>query len=378
MTLAGRKIVYLVSEDWYFCSHRLALGIAAKKAGADVVVATQINEHRAEIEAAGLRVVPITMQRSGRNPIADLATIQQITQLYRREKPDLVHHVALKPILYGGIAAKRAGVPAVVNAVAGMGFMFISESLFARMARPFIVRAQSALMNRRNTRTILQNPDDEALYTETFGVARERITIIPGAGVDIDEFSVTPEPDGTPIAVCVSRMLRDKGIHELVSAARQLREKDVGLVVRLVGPTDDNPASIPKATLEAWSRDGIVEVVGPSNDIAGEYARAHIAVLPSYREGLPKSLIEAASCGRPIVATDVPGCREVCIEGETGYRVPARTVEPLANALERLAVDPALRQRLGANARRHAETVFAADIINAQTISAYEELLAGL
>lgn len=378
MTVAGRKIVYLVSEDWYFCSHRLALGVAAKNAGADVVVATQINDHRGEIESAGLRVAPITMQRSGRNPIADLATIQQITQLYRREKPDLVHHVALKPILYGGIAAKRAGVPAVVNAVAGMGFMFISESLFARMARPLIVRAQSALMNRLNTRTILQNPDDEALYTETFGVARERITIIPGAGVDIDEFSVTPEPDGTPVAVCVSRMLRDKGIHELVSAARQLREKDVGLVVRLVGPTDDNPASIPKATLEAWSRDGIVEVAGPSNDIAGEYARAHIAILPSYREGLPKSLIEAASCGRPIVATDVPGCREVCIEGETGYLVPARMVEPLANALERLAVDPALRQRLGTNARRNAETVFAADIINAQTISAYEELLAGL
>ena len=358
--------------------HRLALGVALKKAGADVVVATQINDHRAEIEAAGLRVAPITMQRSGRNPIADLATIQQITQLYLREKPDLVHHVALKPILYGGIAAKRAGVPAVVNAVAGMGYMFISESLFARMARPFIVRAQSALMNRRNTRTILQNPDDEALYTQTFGVAQERVTIIPGAGVDIDEFSVTPEPDGTPIAVCVSRMLRDKGIHELVSAARQLREKDVGLVVRLVGPTDDNPASIPKATLQAWSHDGIVEVAGPSNDIAGEYARAHIAVLPSYREGLPKSLIEAASCGRPIVATDVPGCREVCLEGETGYRVPARTVEPLANALERLAVDPSLRQRLGTNARRHAETVFAANIINAQTISTYEELLAGL
>ncbi|MEC7575604.1 MAG: glycosyltransferase, partial [Pseudomonadota bacterium] len=185
-------------------------------------------------------------------------------------------------------------------------------------------------------------------------------------------------PDGTPIAVCVSRMLRDKGIHELVSAARQLREKDVGLVVRLVGPMDENPASIPKTTLEAWSHDGIVEVAGPSNDIAGEYARAHIAVLPSYREGLPKSLIEAASCGRPIVATDVPGCREVCIEGETGYLVPARMVEPLANALERLAVDPALRQRLGTNARRNAETVFAADIINAQTISAYEELLAGL
>ena len=243
MTLAGRKIIYLVSEDWYFCSHRLALGVALKKPGG----CRRNTDQRSPRgnRSRGLRVAPITIQRSGRNPIADIATIQQITQLYRREKPDLVHHVA-QPILYGGIAAKRAGVPAVVNAVAGMGFMFISESLFAQMARPFIVRAQRALMNRRNTRTILQNADDEALYTETFGVAQERITIIPGAGVDIDEFSVTPEPDGTPIAVCVSCMLRDKGIHELVSAARQLREKDVGLVVRLVGPTDENPASIPK------------------------------------------------------------------------------------------------------------------------------------
>ena len=375
VTLKGKKIIYLVSEDRYFCSHRLALGIAAKKAGADVLVATQINKHGMKIEAAGLRIVPIMMQRSGHNPIADLKTIQQITQLYRREKPDLVHHVALKPILYGGIAAKLAGVPAVVNAVAGMGFVFISESLFARMVRPFIICAQSALMNRHNTHTILQNPDDEALYTETFGVARQRITIIPGAGVDIDEFSVTPEPEGTPIAVCVSRMLRDKGIYELIAAARLLREKGISLVVRLVGPTDDNPASIPKQILNKWSDEGIVEIAGPSDDIAGEYARAHIAVLPSYREGLPKSLIEAASCGRPIVATDVPGCREVCIEGETGYRVPPYSVEPLADALERLAINPALRRQLGENARLRAETTFAADTINLKTVATYNALL---
>ena len=375
VTLKGKKIIYLISEDWYFCSHRLDLGIAAKKAGADVLVATQINKHGTEIEAAGLRVVPIMMQRSGHNPIADLMTIKQITQLYRYEKPDLVHHVALKPILYGGIAAKLAAVPAVVNAVAGMGFMFISESVFARMVRPFIIRAQSALMNCHNTHTILQNPDDKAFYTEIFGVARERITIIPGAGVDIDKFSVAPEPEGTPIAVCVSRMLRDKGIYELVAAAQLLREKGISLVVRLVGPTDDNPASIPKQVLNKWSDDGIVEIAGPSDDIAGEYARAHIAVLPSYREGLPKSLVEAASCGRPIVATDVPGCREVCIEGETGYRVPPYSVEPLADALERLAINPDLRRQFGENARLRAESNFAADTINLKTIATYEALL---
>ena len=375
MTLAGRKIVYLVSEDWYFCSHRLPLGIAAREAGAEVVVATRVNKHGQQIEAGGLRLAPIDMRRSGTNPFTDVVTIRQITDLYRREQPDLVHHVALKPILYGGYAAWRTGVPAVVNAVAGMGFIFISKGLFARTVRPFVARAQRSLMNRANTRTILQNPDDVALYREDIGVKAEHLTVIPGAGVDIEKFAYVPEPFGAPIAVCVSRMLRDKGIYELVAATRLLHDKGIELRVRLIGPTDENPASIPRATLAAWNREGIVEVVGASDDIAGEYARAHIAVLPSYREGLPKSLLEAAACGRPIVATDVPGCREVCIEGETGLRVPARTVEPLAEALERLAVDPNLRRRFGENARRRAETVFAEGIINGQTLALYEQML---
>ncbi len=375
MTLSGRKIIYLVSEDWYFCSHRLPLGIAAREAGAEVVVATRVKKHGPQIEAGGLRLAPIDMRRSGTNPFTDIATIRQITDLYRREQPDLVHHVALKPILYGGYAAWRTGVPAVVNAVAGMGFIFISEGLFARTIRPFVARAQRSLMNRANTRTILQNPDDVALYRESIGVEGERLTVIPGAGVDIEKFAYVPEPFGAPIAVCVSRMLRDKGIYELVAATRLLHEKGIELRVRLIGPTDENPASIPRATLAEWNREGIVEVVGASDDIAGEYARAHIAVLPSYREGLPKSLLEAAACGRPIVATDVPGCREVCIEGETGLRVPARSVEPLAAALERLAVDPNLRRRFGENARRRAETVFAEGIINGQTLALYEKML---
>ena len=377
MSLAGRKIIYLVSEDWYFCSHRLPLGRAAKAAGAEVIVAPQINDHGDQIKNAGLRTAPISLQRSGRNPFTDFASIQQITDLYQRERPDLVHHVALKPILYGGYAAKRAQVPAVINAVAGMGFMFISNSLFARTARPFIMQAQRALMNRRNAKTILQNPDDFKLYTESFGVSPDQIAIIPGAGVNTDHFTATPEPDGVPTAVCVSRMLRDKGIHELVAAKRLLDRKGIGLRIRLVGPTDDNPASIPHATLSEWHKEGVVDVVGASDDIAGEYANAHIAVLPSYREGLPKSLLEAAACGRPLVATDVPGCREVCIENETGLRVPARAVDELAVALERLATDRDLRLRLGANARRRAETVFAERIINDQTLALYQDMLEG-
>ena len=376
MTLSGRKIIYLVSEDWYFCSHRLALGIAAKDAGAEVIVATRVSEHKEIIEKSSLRIAPIEIQRSGRNALHDFSTIHQIKELYRREKPDLVHHVALKPILYGGYAAARLeNVPAIINAVAGMGFIFLSNSLFARAARPFIARAQRKLMNRPNTRTILQNPDDFTLYTKEFGVKAEKITLVPGAGVDITKFKEVPEPPDPPIAICVSRMLRDKGIFELVEAARLLHSKGIKLRVRLVGPTDDNPASIPNHILLQWNREGIVEVVGQSNDIPNEYAQSHIAVLPSYREGLPKSLLEAAACGRPIVATDVPGCREICIDGKTGVRVPAKSIQPLADALEKLALNPTLRQKMGKNARRCAETVFDESIVNQQMLALYENML---
>ncbi len=377
MSLAGVKIIYLVSEDWYFCSHRLALGIAARSAGAEVVVATQINQHADTITSAGLQVEAITMQRSGANPLADINTMRQITALYRRRQPDLVHHVALKPILYGSIAAKQAAVPAVVNAVAGLGFMFTSQSLLARLGRPLISGIQRQLMNRPNNITILQNPDDVRLYQESIGVIAERIRLIPGAGVDITRFTVTPEPQPQPqvIALCVSRMLRNKGIFELVAAARLLHARGAPIRVRLVGPVDANPTSIPQATLSAWRREGVVEVAGPSTAIATEYANAHIAVLPSYGEGLPVSLLEAAACGRPLVATDVPGCREICIHEETGLRVPPRTVAPLAEALEHLALNAPLRQRFGNNARRLTETIFAQSIINRQILSLYQEML---
>ena len=246
MTLAGRKIIYLVTEDWYFCSHRLSLGLAAKSAGADVVVATRIKEHRTHIEEGGLRVLPIQMDRSGTNPFADVATIRQITALYRHEKPDLVHHVALKPILYGGYAAVNAGIPNIINAVAGMGFMFISNSVFAKLARPFISMTQRILMNRENTRTILQNPDDMRFYIDQIGVSSDNLTIIPGSGVNVDKFSQTPEPNGIPIAVCVSRMLRDKGIYELVDATRILHAKGIKIRVKLVGPPPLLPNGIVK------------------------------------------------------------------------------------------------------------------------------------
>lgn len=373
--LSGRTILYLVTEDWYFLSHRLPLARAARDAGARVVVATRINDDRAALEAEGFTVAPIPFDRSGLNPVADLKTLAAIRRLYRRERPDLVHHVAMKPTLYGTLAALLEGVPQVVNAMAGMGFLFISQGLKARLLRPAIRGAMGWLNRRPRVSVIVQNDDDRALFREELGVPDGRIATIRGSGVDVDALRPAAPPPvsdaAPPVALCLSRMLWDKGVGELVEAARLLKGRGVPLTIRLVGPSDANPASIPREVIDGWVADGLVEAAGKTRDVAGEYARSHIAVLPSYREGLPKSLLEAAACGRPIVATDAPGCREVCLEGETGFRVPVRSVEPLAEALERLARDAELRARLGAAARRLAEERFSVARITAETLALY-------
>ncbi len=376
MSLAGRKILYLVSEDWYFCSHRLPIARAARDAGAEVVVATRVRGHASPIEAEGFRLIPLELSRSGRNPMRDLATLTALIGMYRRERPDIVHHMALKPALYGSIAAWATGVPAMVNAFAGMGFVFISNSAFARLLRPVICRLFLFLLNRKYSQVIVQNPDDRALFEDRIGVDPRRIAVIRGSGVDIAEFHPAEPPAGTPVAVCVSRLLWDKGIGELVEAARLLRNRRVDIRIRLVGPVDDNPASIAQAQLDDWRAEGIVELAGASGDIAGEYSRAHIAVLPSYREGLPKSLLEAAACGLPLVATDVPGCREICRDDETGLLVPAKDAAALADALARLAGDADLRARYGAAARLAAVDEFAEAIVVTQTMALYETLMA--
>jgi glycosyltransferase involved in cell wall biosynthesis len=376
-SLAGRKVLLLVSEDWYFCSHRLPIGKALRAAGAEVVVVTRVRRHGDAIRAAGLRLIPIGFDRSGLNPLRDIGTIAALLRIYRRERPDIVHHVALKPTLYGALCAWLAGTPAVVNALGGVGYLFASRARTARLLRPAVRRALRFLMNRRNSRTILQNQDHMAMFERDIGVRRERLVMIRGAGVDVAHFRPTPFPDETPVAVCVSRMLWDKGIRELVEAARMLKKRGVALRVRLVGPTDDNPASIPQRTLDAWRAENVVDVAGPSDDIAGELAHAHIAVLPSYYgEGLPKSLLEGAAAGRPMVATDWPGCRDICRDNETGLLVPVRTVEPLADALAKLAGDAGLRERLGRNARRVAETEFAEPIVVEETLALHRKLLA--
>lgn len=372
--LSGRTLIYLVSEDWYFCSHRLPVARAALNAGARVVVATRLVDNRERIIAEGFEAVHVPFDRSGLNPLRDLTALRAIIACYRHYRPDLVHHVAAKPVLLGQIAASLCRVPAVVNAMAGMGFLYIARGPKAAFLRKVFETVIRSGMRRQRSALIVQNADDAELFI-ALGVAGAKITLIPGSGVDAAHFLPTPEPEGVPIAVCVSRMLRDKGIVELVAAAQILQDQGVPIQVRLVGGTDTNPASIAPDLLAAWKAEGIVDVAGPSHDVAAEYARAHIAVLPSYREGLPKSLLEAAACGRAIVTTDVPGCRAVCTDGENGVLVPARDSVALAEALARLAREPETRARMGRTGRRRVESEFAETIIAEQTLALYRGLI---
>lgn len=375
MPAAPPRLLFLVTEDWYFCSHRLPLACAARDAGFDVAVATRVTAHGERIRAAGLRLIPLTLRRSGRNPWRELMSIAEITRLYRAEKPDIVHHVALKPVLYGSLAARIAAIPSVVNALAGMGYVFTSGKPSARLLRPLVTLAFRLLLKRGCI--ILQNPDDRAVLLKAGVAFPEQITLIRGSGVDTAHFTPVPEPDAAvPLVVLPARMLWDKGVGEFVAAAHMLRDEGLAARFMLAGDRDpDNPAAIPAAQLETWRAAGIVEWHGRQEDMARLLAQSHIVCLPSYREGLPKALLEAAASGRAIVATDVPGCREAVRHGVNGLLVPARDAAALADALRRLITDPALRREFGQRGREMAEKKFSVEKITAETLALYRKLL---
>ena len=367
------KLLFVVTEDWYFVSHRLPLAVAAHAAGYEVAVATRVSSHGEAIRATGIRLIPLELSRRGGNPLTEVVALWR---LYRREQPDLVHHVALKPVMFGALAAWLARVPAQVNAVAGLGWLFTSSKGIVRLARPALRWMLARLLNQPHSLTIAQNPEDKALL-ERSGVSAARLRLIRGAGVDVQVFyPVMPPPEPVCI-VLVARMLWDKGVGEFVEAARRLTEAGINARFILVGDPDPaNPASVPESTLRSWHGQHGVEWWGRREDMPAVLQAAHIACLPSYREGLPKSLLEAAACGLPIITTDAPGCREIVRDGVNGLLVPVRDAGALAAALRKLIDDAALRQRMGEQSRLRAEIEFAQEIIIGQTLAVYREVCA--
>ncbi len=367
-------LVYLVTEDWYFLSHRLPMACAAQRAGYAVHVATQVNSGGAEIESYGFTVHRLSWRRGSVNPLDVLSIIRQVRALYSQLSPDLVHHVALQPSIIGSLAA--IGLPVMrLNALAGLGFGFTSHSLKAKLLRPMLTWLLRWILKNPRAAVLVQNPDDAAAI-EALGISRDRTFLIPGSGVDTEKLKVLSEPEGPLTAAFVGRLLDDKGVRTLIAAHDLMTAQGVPIRLLITGDGDPaNPASIPSAEVKRWKRTPGVEVLGHVKDVSAVWRQAHIAVLPSRREGLPKSLLEAAAFGRPIVATDVPGCREIARQDVNAILVPVDNPCALAGAISRLAGDADLRRRYGESGRRMVEAEFSSEKIGEATVALYDQLL---
>lgn len=370
----ARKILYLVSEDWYFVSHRLPMARAAKRAGYEVHVATRIEECGDEIAREGFVLHPIHWRRGSVHPVRLLAAVLETRRIYRQVQPDLVHHVAVVPAVVGSLAT--LGLPMVrLNALAGLGFAFTSDTAKARVVRPFARLLLGWLLRRPKTTVLVQNPDDYAVVA-ALGLPKESIALIAGSGVDTDELVALPEPAGAFTIAFVGRLLDDKGVQPLVRAHELLNARGPAVQTLLAGERDPlNPASIPERVLDEWRHVTNLRLLGHIDDIRAVWAQSHVAVLPSRREGLPKSLLEAAACGRPLIATDVPGCREIAREGINALLIPPDDFEALAKAIETLMNDRDLRVRFGKASRQIAVGEYSSLRIGNEITALYSRLL---
>ncbi len=371
------RILFFITEDWYFWSHRLPLARAARDSGFEVLIATRVNEYEERIINEGFRLIPLQMDRRGRNPLKEISSFVEIVRIYRREKPDIVHHVTMKPILYGSWAGMITCMPAVVNAIAGLGFIFVAKGWKLSIMRRIALMAYRTAFYPKRTVGIFQNPEN-IKFLEDFNVIKEeKSVLIPGSGVDIKRFVYVPETDSVPTIVFAARLIWEKGAGVFADAARILQDKGFDFKFIIVGKPDfQNPSSIPEKTINQWHNEGVIEWKGHIEDMPELLSEAHLVVLPTtYGEGIPKILIEAAACGRAIVATDIPGCREIVRDGENGILVPPHSPEAVAEAVKKLIDDPLLRKHMGKKGREMIETEFSEEIIVAQTMMVYENLL---
>jgi glycosyltransferase involved in cell wall biosynthesis len=370
------KILFVDNSVASFRHDRMELCYAAREMGLEVHVAAPAGPASAGITKEGFYFHEIPMSRKGTSLWNEPATVFALFRLYRRLRPSLVHHFRLKPVLHGSLAASLAGVPAVVNTLTGLGHLFTEPSKKNRLLRSLVSTGCRRAFRHGNLRVIFQNPDDRAVFINDRIVPADQTAVIKGSGVDISVFAASPEPDGIPVVVLASRMLWDKGIAQFVEAAEILNAAGVKARFVLVGSSDPgNPTAIPEEQLQAWNEKGSVEWWGFRKDMPGVLAESHIVCLPSYREGIPRILIEAAACGRPIVTTDAPGCRELVRPGENGLIVPVQDTSALVAALRTLIENPEMRKAMGSCNRALAVQEFDLELVISQYRTIYQELL---
>ena len=369
------KVILAANTDWYLFNFRLSLARYLREQGLEVVLVSPPGRFTEHLHSSGFRWLPWQVGRQTLAPWTEARAFLALQRIYRQEKPQIVHHFTVKPVLYGSLAARWLHIPAVINSITGLGYVFVSQEGKARLLRVLVTAAYRTAFKHPNQAAIFENEADRQVFTRLGLLPEERTQLIEGVGVDAERFTPAPEPEGTPLVVLSARMLWDKGVGTLVEAARLLQPR-LPVRVALVGePDPGNPANIDESRLRAWSDEGLVEWWGWQTDMPGVYARSTLVTLPSLGEGVPTALLEAAACGRAIVATDVPGCREVVKHGLNGLLVPAQDPQALAEALYQLLTDPVLRGRMGAAGRQMVLDKFTTARVNPATFDVYRSLL---
>ena len=372
----SRTLLFVVNVDWFFLSHRLPIALEAMRQGYQVHIATGLTDRLDELQRNGLVVHPLALDRSSAGFGNAWRTMLQLWQIFKAVRPDVVHLVTIKPVLLGGLVARLAGVPAVVAAVSGLGFVFMARGAKAAVRRWLVGAFYRLALGHGNLKVIFQNADDQCSLAKVAHLSGAKVAVIRGSGVDLARYAQVPLPSGVPVVLLATRLLADKGVLEFVQAARLLKQRGCNARFVLVGTVDTaNPTSFTNTEVSAWAHDGVVEWWGHRADMPQVLAAARLVVLPSYREGLPKVLIEAAACGRAVVTTDVPGCRDAIDTGVTGVLVPVRDVVALADAMDLLVNDPLRCQLMGDAGRALAENAFDVRQVVAAHLQIYQELI---
>jgi glycosyltransferase involved in cell wall biosynthesis len=371
---AAVKIILFANTDWYLYNYRLPLAEALRDEGHEVLLLSPSGKYVQRILDHSFEWQVLNLSRRGINPIKELQTFYRLTQVYRREKPDIVHHFTIKCVLYGSFAARKAGVKRVINAITGLGYIFTSRNLFTWLAKPVVEFLYQRVL--KGSRVIFQNQHDLNYFVKNKLVSENQCVLIPGSGVDVDKFKPAPHAEGTPLVVLPARMLWDKGVGEFVEAAELVNQSGVKARFALVGDVDEgNPSAIPCKQLQEWQEQGVIEWWGWQEDMASVYQQAAVVCLPSYYgEGLAKSLIEGAASGRALVASDIPGCREVIEDGVNGLLVPPQAAPILADALINMVYNRERLKRMGNASRKKAVRHFSQQKIIAATINLYKGL----
>lgn len=370
-----KKLMFVVNVDWFFMSHRMPIALAAMQRGYEVHVACAFTGKEDYLKSLGFLLHEVNFSRSGKGIFKEIKTIVILRRLFRIIKPDIVHAVTIKPVIYSGIVSKGLKIR-MVAAISGLGSVFVAEGIKAKIQKYIVVNLYKISLGSPYIKVIFQNTSDRSILCRYVSLKPSQCEMIRGSGVDLNIYRASPEPEGTPVVVMASRLLREKGVYEYVTAAKNIKEKGREVRFLLVGdPDPGNPSSVLASDLMQWKKENYVEIEGFQADIAGIFSRANLVVFPSfYGEGIPKVLIEAAACARAIVTTDNPGCAEAIINGETGLIVPVKNIVALEAAVEYLIEENVERKRLGARGRELAEKEYDIDKVIQQHLCIYDAL----